>query len=220
MAKTYKTYKRKYTKKPSLAAQMRKVALRQAEIKNWNNGSIATLTHSTQQAFVVTAGVNQGTSVAQRIGDEITLNRLRAQVLIAAPTTAGAYSYRIIVGMSGEEYSNTAFSASSITFAEMFLPGAVAGSNVAAVINTKSFTVLVDQIVSINSNITATSDVVHYPINLNLKNVKFAYQTPGSAIGKFKNLFFVVVPYVVGGTTGTTACGTATVNISLDFRDM
>lgn len=214
-----KTYKRQYKKTKSLSAKMKTIALRTHEIKNYNLGNSAALLHAQQQAFNICAGITQGTSLTGRIGDEITLNAFRAQILCQAPATAGAYSYRIQLLYSGEEYSNTSFSTTTLAFSEVFLSGAVAGFNVGGVVNKKAVTVLYDQVVTINSNVASTADAVHFPCNINLRNVKFPYQSGGSALGKFKNLYFLVTPWVAGGTVSVTSCGNVFVNFSLDYRD-
>lgn len=205
--------------KQSLSDKIRKISIRQHEIKNWNNGTSAAFTHSTQQSFNMTAGVVQGTTNGTRNGDEITLNSVRAQVLITAPTTAGAYSYRVMFFYSGEEFSSTSFSTVGLAFAETFLPGAVVGTNVAGIVNRKAISLLFDTVVNINSNLAATQDVVHFPVNIKLGNVKFPYQSAAGIYGKFKNLYCVVTPYVAGGTTGVTTCGNVAINYSLDYRD-
>lgn len=204
----------------AMKKEIRKIAMRTTEIKNCSTGTATSgLKHATQQAYCETAIITNGTNSLQRVGDEIFLQALRVQWLITTPSTAGAYSYRLMVVYSGEEYAATSFADTSLTFAEMFLINAVAGTNVAGVVNKKAITVLWDQIVDVNSNITGVSEVVNTFCNVNLRNYRFQYQAGGSTYGKLKNLYVVVLPYVVGGTVGTTLCGTVVANASLDFRD-
>lgn len=214
--KTTRTYKKKSV---SLTQKMKQIALRQHEIKNCNNGSSANLLHAQQQAINITAAVVQGSNVEQRVGDEITLNALRMVFDLAAPTTAGAYSYRVMVVYHDADYSPTTFSTSSISYSEVFLPGAVSGSNSMGIVNKKAVQVLYDGLVCINSNIAATADHVQFPVTVNLRNIKFPYKATGSLYGKYKNLYVLVVPFVIGGVNDTTGCGTVILNYSLDFRD-
>jgi len=219
--KTKMKVKRQAKTKVSAAIkrEIRKVSMRNTEIKNCSTGSSASLTHATQQAYNQTAIIINGTNSLQRVGDEIFLQYLRLNFLISAPTTAGAYSYRLMAVYSSEEYANTSFSTASLAFSEMFLINATAGTNVSAVPNLKAITILYDTVVDVNSNITGVSEVANVHTVINLKNHRFPYQAGGSAQGKFKNLYIVVIPYVVGGVVGTTGCGTVNCNASLDFRD-
>lgn len=100
------------------------------------------------------------------------------------------------------------------------MPAAAVGTNVAGIVNRKACTMLYDQVVTINSNVSATADVVQFPINLSLKNSKFAYQSGGNIYGKFKNLYFLCTPFVVGGVANTTAAGSVSFNYSLDYKDL
>lgn len=207
-------------KKPqTLAQKIKSISLRQQEIKNCNNGSSANLTHAEEQTMNITAAITQGTTNEQRTGDEIILNRLRLFFDFAAPATAGAYAYRVMVLWSTFQNSSLTFSTTGLQFVNVFLPGAVAGSNSMGIVNKKGVTVLYDGVVNINSNIAATADHVQFPIDVNLRNVKFPYLSTGSALGKSKNLYVFVIPFVIGGTVDTTGCGTVICNYSVDYRD-
>jgi len=207
--------------KVSLAVrkEIKKISLRNGEIKNSDNGTTAAMLHLQQRAMGITQRVTQGTTQVTRVGDEINLHAFRFNIILQAPTTAGAYSYRILVVWSGQEYAPTTINTSSLTFSQVFLPNIVAASDNMAIVNKKACTVLHDENIEINSNIASTSDVVAIQREINLRNVSFKYQASGSAYGKNKNLYLVLIPSVVGGTASTTACGTVLINSSLDFRD-
>jgi len=219
--KTKMKYKKPAKSKLSslVRKEIAKVSLRQTEIKNSPIGTPATLLHNQIQGFGITQRLIQGTDIASRVGDEVFLQAFRAQIIFAAPTTAGAYAYRVMVVWSGEEYASTTFTTSILTASEVFLPSIHAGSRVAGVPNTKAVTVLYDEQFEINSNIASTADVYTNKIYVNLRNQKFAYQASGSVYGKTKNLYLIVVPNVQGGTLDTTSCGGCVINSSLDFRD-
>jgi len=209
--------------KSKLSAQIRKEiaksTMRQSEVKNASSGNSATLVHNQIQGFGVTQRIVQGTNSEQRLGDEMFLEAFRMEVIIGAPTTAGAYAYRIMVVYSGEEYSGTTFSSTTLTSSEIFLPNIVSGTRVSGVVNKKAVQVLYDHEFVINSNITAVADVYTTSAYINLRKYKFQYQAGGSVYGKLKNLYVIVIPNVQGGTLDTTACGSIVINNSLDYRD-
>lgn len=226
MSFTQTKTKMKYKKpaKSKLSAQIRKeiakTSLRQTEIKNSSLGNNTTsLVHNQIQGFGITQRLSQGTNSEQRIGDEVFLEAFRMEVICGAPTTAGAYSYRILVVYSGEEYASTTFTTSTLTVSEIFLPNIFTGTRVAGVINKKAVQVLYDEEFVINSNITGVADVYTTRAYINLRKHKFQYQAGGSVQGKFKNLYCIVIPNVQGGTLDTTGCGSIVINNSLDFRD-
>jgi len=221
--------KMKYPKKKVAKAKVseavkkyvKKAALLKTEIKNYNtNVANAAVTHSSFYAHAMTQGITQGLTIEDRIGDEIFLNAIRFNVFLTAPGTAGAYSYRIMLVWSGEEFNNTStLVTTSLSAGEVMLPGYSSGSAYLAIVNRKAVTVLWDRIVDINSNVSATSDVTTVSGTLNLKNQRFAYQSAGSIYGKTKNLYFIAIPNVANGTTGTTGCGAIGITYSIDFRD-
>jgi len=176
-----------------------------------------TLVHNSIFTTNLTSKITQGTANTDRIGDAVYLVSLKLKGLVNTPTTAGAYCYRVIIGWSGEEY-NVSASTSGLTTAEIFLPtqggNFPGGSN----INPKAFTCLYDEFIDINSIVTAVADLQTMSIKVPL-NQKFVYQASGSIYGKLKNLYLVVIAHVVGGTTGTTACGSMVLNADVVFQD-
>lgn len=176
------------------------------------------MTHQTIYTTNLTSKIVQGDSNADRDGDSVHLTAFKLKGVIHSPTTAGAYVYRVLVGWSGEEYALTASSA-GLTSAELFLPNQGGAFFATANVNPKAFTVIHDEIIDINSNITATSDLKSIAFNVPIKQ-KYAYQSTGSTFGKFKNLYIVVISGVVGGTSGTTASGSYFFDTDLIFQNM
>jgi len=176
-----------------------------------------TMTHNTIYTTSITAKVGQGLTNTDRIGDFIHPVSLKVKGLIVAPTTAGAYYYRILVGYSGEEY-NVSASNAGLTATEIFLPSQGGFVQGAANVNPKAFTCLYDEMVDVNSVITATSDLKSVSFTVPLSG-KFSYQASASAFGKTRNLYFVIIGHVVGGVNGTTACGVGSFNSDLVFQD-
>lgn len=216
-------YKKSAPKKKvsaQLMKQIKKASLMQTEIKTSTLVPASTgLLHGTQLACNVTAAITQGVQFYQRVGDEVFLNSIRFNITVQSPTASGAYSYRLMFVYSGEEYATTALSAASLPATEVFLGGASTTNPYTGVANRKAVTVLWDQVVDINSVIAATRDVQTVRGVLNLRNVRFPYQTSTSVYGKVKNIYFVVLPNVANGTIGSTACGAIDMSYSIDFRD-
>lgn len=219
----YPTKKRVSKGKVSTAVKqyVKKASLMKTEIKNYNLVvSNAAVVHATQYAHAMTQGIVQGTTNEDRVGDEIFINAIRFNILVASNATAGAYSYRLMLVWSGEEFNNAGTLAStSLASSEVFLPGFDNGAKFLGVVNRKAVTVLWDRVVDINSNIANTSDCITVSGTIGMKNQRFPYQAAGSIYGKTKNLYFVAIPNVVNGVTGTTGCGAITITYSIDFRD-
>jgi len=219
--KTNMKYKKPAKSKLSavIRKEIAKTAIRNSEIKNASSGNSTSLLHNQIQGFGVTQRIVQGTNSEQRLGDEMFLESFRMEVIIGAPTTAGAYAYRLMVVYSGEEYSSTTFSTSTLSASEIFLPNITTGTRVSGVVNKKAVQVLYDHEFVINSNITGVADVYTTSAYINLRKYRFQYQAGGSTFGKLKNLYVIVIPNVQGGTLDTTGCGSIVINNALDYRD-
>jgi len=147
------------------------------------------------------------------------LSDLRIKGVFAAATTAGAYQFRVMVVSSGEEY-NVDGTTAGLALAEIFNTGINAGTQVNAHVNPKSCTVLHDEVVNINSTISGVSDGGLIDVTVPLNNQQFKYQSSGSVYGKFKNIYIVVIGWVLSGTPGTTSTGSITYNWLLNYRDI
>lgn len=184
---------------------------------NGNQGRL--MTHNTIYTLVPTALPVQGDGNSNRDGDAIVLCALKLNGFFDTDPAAGAYGYRIIVGFTGEEYSNTTFG-SGIGASELFLPvtSDIVSDN--GIINAKAFTVLHDEKFTVNSEIASTRSRCDYNIYVPLNNQKFYYQSATSALGKLKNLVVVVMGSVVAGSTGTTSVGGTTISWDFIFKNM
>lgn len=172
------------------------------------------MTHNTLYTLNLTARITQGDSNSTRDGDAIVLCGLKMKGYYNSHTTANAYGFRIIVGYSGEEHSNTTFG-SGLGSAEIFLPNTATITTTNGQINPKAFTVLYDEKLTANSQIPDVRDRVDFNFHVPLNNKLFQYQTQNPALGKDTNLYVVVVSDVILGTTGTTISGGF--NITWDF---
>jgi len=186
--------------------------------KHETNRQGVSMTNNTLYTLCPTARVLQGDTNIARDGDAIILCALKLMGFYNTAATAGPYAFRIIVGYSGEEYANTVF-ASGLGATEIFLPDTATAVSSNGIINPKTFTVLYDEKHTVNSNITAVIDRVDYAITVPLNNFKFPYQSAGSALGKFKNLYVVIVADVVNGVSGTTDVGGTSISWDLIYKN-
>lgn len=214
------TQKKKKTK--SASSSVKQIMLRSIDSHHStisdgvNIVSDAGFTHNTMYTANITAAVTQGTANNNRLGDKIHLEKLIIEGIFAAPSTAGAYNYRIIVCWSGNEYGPTGL-ASGIGASELFLPNTAMSFLTNGITNPKGPTVLWDSRYDVNSAISTTADIVTFRKTINLKQ-DFAYESSASAYGKYKNLYVVVMGCVIGGSSGTTHVGNAAFASDLVFK--
>lgn len=175
--------------------------------------------HNNMYTANITAAVTQGTTNANRIGDKIHLEKLIIEGIFAAPTTAGAYNYRIIVCWSGNEYNPTGLGSAFGTYADLFLPNTGGAFLTNGITNPKGPTVLWDSRYDINSAIATTADIVTFRKTISLKQ-DFAYESTGATYGKYKNLYVVVIGCVLGGSAGTTEVGNVAFSTDLVFKPL
>lgn len=209
------TRRKKRTNKRSFASKLMSVQ----PAKHQSGQTIATLLHDQIWSFNATAAITQGDTNANRTGDYVHLAAIKIKGFFNSAVTAGAYSYRIIVGYTGEEYSNTSLASTALTDTEIFIPNTTANFRGAGLVNPKAFTCLYDETIDINSEITATLTLKSYAFTVQLDK-KFPYQASASVFGKTQNLMVVVIGGVAGGTLGITAAGGTTLSYDLIFKDI
>jgi len=73
--------------------------------KHYNTIANQDMTHGTIYTYMPTAGILQGTTEGTRIGDSVSLEALKLRGFLLSPAPANAYSFRILVGWTGEEYN-------------------------------------------------------------------------------------------------------------------
>jgi len=181
-----------------------------------DTGNVAIL-HDNIYTFNITAQVTQGDANTNRDGDHINLEALKIRGFYSSAVTAGAYSFRMLVGYSGEEYlaPNFTTGVGGLGAGEIFLPGAP--TNHTSLVNPKAFTTLLDFNVDINSQIAATADISSILKTILLKQ-GFNYQSTASTFGKVKNLYVVLIGNVVGGTVAVTPVGECIIGTDLIFK--
>lgn len=183
------------------------------------DGSTST-THNTIYTCSPTQGIVQGTGATARIGDEVYLCALKLHGLAVAATASNAYKYRVLVGWTGEEYSTANIAnqfVSGLGAAEIFLPNTAATLTVNGIVNSKAITIIHDETIDINSQISTVADWSSFSYTVPL-NMVYPYQASGSVFGKNKNLVVIVTSAVAGGTTGTTSTGSFVISADLIFK--
>lgn len=215
-SQTMVTTKRK-TRKNSNSFLSRLMAAQPA--KHYLNSSTTGLAHNNLFTVVPTAGITQGTAVTNRIGDQIHLAAIKIKGFFETDTTAGAYSYRVQVGYTGEEYNLPTTLGSGLTLAEVFQPNTTAGWTVNGIVNAKAFTCIYDETIDINSQIAGVKDIKSYAFTVQLDKA-FPYQGAGAVYGKNTNLVVLVSSSVSGGVTGSTSTGLTVLAYDLIFKDI
>lgn len=184
--------------------------------KHWTSNSAVTINNATIYTWNITAGVIQGDTNAQREGDSIYMEALKLEGFMQTATASNAYKFRVLVGYSGEEYSVTTLTASLLADAELFLPNTTA-TVVNGIINPKTFTVIYDEVIDLNSQIEGDRTIQSTRTTIKL-NKRFNYQNSGSAFGKNQNLYVVVISYSADTAVGDSN-GSAVLSADLIFRD-
>lgn len=179
----------------------------------------ATLLHNSIFSYNLSAQLGQGTGNTNRQGDQVYLEAVKFRGYVRSAATAGGYTYRVLVGWSGEEYIPAGLTTAGLSFAEIFLPQTGTYNGAAAIVNPKAFTVLFDSNVDINSQIAAVTDINSIVFNVPLKQ-KFAFQATASNYGKTKNLYIVVIGSLPGATAGVTGAGDAAINCDIIFKNL
>lgn len=210
---TLTTQKRKRTKNShSFKGQM----LKYSAAKHYPAFQLQALPHNAIYSGNVTAGIVQGTADNQRIGDQIHLAALKIKGSMQTPTTTGGYTFRIMVGYSGEEYPSAGFTV-QLTPAELFLPTTTTNWVTNGIVNPKAFTCLFDQTLDLNSLTSDTIEVQSFAFTVQLDK-DFPYQAAASPYGKDKNLY-VVVMADKGGGAGVDIATSLTMSWDLIFKE-
>lgn len=175
-------------------------------------------THNSIYTANLTATIVQGNSNTTRIGDKIRLEHVEMSFCLTTPSTSGAYTYRILVFYSGDEFNPTGFGA-GFGLTGIFLPNTGQNFTAGACVNPKAISLLSDKQIDINSTITGVSDLrtLHYSVSLKRD---FLYRASGSVYGKINNLYCVVIGFVAGGIPATTATGTILMNSDIVFKPL
>lgn len=182
-------------------------------------GGVFNMTSNTIYSLNLTAFIDQGVTNQDRQGDAIFLEMLKLRGYVNSTTAGNAYSFRVMVGWSGEDYTLVTMANTGLTGSEIFLPSTGTTSTVHRIVNPKAFTVLYDSTIDVNSQLSTSADISSVIADIPLYQ-KFQYQSTASALGKTKNLFLVVIGYGVGLTTGSGVVGSSQINSALSFKNL
>jgi len=207
----------KYRKGNSFAQKVRSLAPYKHTYLN-DDVYLQTVTHNSINCMAITPKVTVGTGNDQRIGDSIVPVSLKISGEVHTDATAGAYMFRVIVFWSGEEFNPTGLTTGVFTAPELFLTNSGTFYLPNAIVNPKAITVLHDELIDINSQISATNDVRRLKFSVPLGSKKFPYQAGGSVYGKTRNLYLMVTGARIGAVAGN-AVGGCTINADMVFQD-
>lgn len=181
---------------------------------------VAAAKHQTLYTCNVTANVNSGTEVDDRIGDSIQLEALKVHGVVESNgALTKPCQFRILVLFSGEEYNVPSTLASGLGSSEVFQPGTGGSWLAAAITNSKSCTVLHDEIVTLNNSISGVNELGSFSFTVPI-NRRFDFQTDNSVYGKRDNLYIVCIGCVSAGVTGTTTVGQIQFNSDLIYKQI
>lgn len=208
--------KRTVKKSNSFKSKMLKSSV--AYHRTSDTASATATLHGNLYTFGPTQNITQGTSISGRQGDSIYLEALKINGVYTTDTVAHAYSCRILVGFSGEEFTATSFTTSGFGVTQLFQPSTTNSLVINGIVNPKAFTTLYDETIDINSQISATADWQRFSCTVPLK-CQFPYQSDASTFGKFKNLYVVAITSTLGGTNAVTVTGSVTLSTDLIFKN-
>jgi len=212
--------RKRASRKVATIASVRRMLNVTMEKKQLNiNRSVAPLVADTNKihTFNITSQIAQGQADGQRIGDSIFLENIVFNAQFVTNLKPAFYKYRLIIGWSGEDISPSVWSISGLSTSEVFINGWTLVSN--AIVNTKAFTPIYDNMIEINSLLDTFSDgkTIRGVCRL---NQKFHYQSPGSTFGKTKNLYVLLVPfYIQSSGTAPTDIGGIHMDVVVRYKD-
>jgi len=212
-----RTYTQTRTKRKTARNQVKQIMMSALPGKEFSQHVTRNFGHTLPYTLNVTGAVGQGTTNSTRIGDSVELQALKLSGAYTSAVAAGAYTFRIMVGFSGEEYGSTGAFLAGLTNAELFLPNTNPVFGTTGIVNPKAFTVLYDQTFNVNSQIAGVADVISFSETISLKQ-KFLYQQAGSIYGKVKNLYIVALGDIAGGSPGISNAGDLVLAMDLIFK--
>jgi len=181
------------------------------------NDATASLTHNTLLTLGPSQFISVGASRDQRIGDALHLLSLKVSgIVTSVAASTSSTHFRLITLWSGEEYTSGANFGSGLGSSEVFINSGLAWQP-NAICNPKAVTILDDRNIVLNNSITGVADLESFTYTVPL-NTDFDYQTATSTFGKNRNLYVVIIGSIVGGISGTTPAGSATVSMDVIYK--
>jgi len=220
MPRSYTRTLTKTTRRPrQMKSQIKQIITNEKPAKHNTWYAATQILHNSIYTISPSQNIVQGDTNADRDGDQVQMCSLKLKGQFFSDTSGAGYTYRLLVGYSGEEENVfVTWNNGALSEAELFLPITGNGHRTNAIVNPKAFTCLYDQIIDINSLLDGISDVASYEITVPLGDTKFPYQSTGSQYGKNRNLYVVLIGCKIGGTLGVTDAGDIQMSGDLIFK--
>jgi len=211
---------RKSKKTKSFSARVRKVITSAAQLKHVTNSSFTTGMDSDVMYFTSpTQNIAQGTSIRERIGDQVKLHQLKLNGFFNASTLALASAkFRVSVFYSAYSKAAASVTAGAFTAGELFLPNTTS-TPVNAIFDEKAVTVVADMIIDVNSIVSTAQDIKSFAMTIPLKDVRARYVDSGSAFLDKRNLYIMVTGYTPVGAN-IADLGVYSYSYDLQFKDI
>lgn len=179
----------------------------------------ANFLHNTLLTANIVGLIAQGTADANRLGDFIKLKTLHIRFAVdttGAPAIDAAFMVRIMIVVVSKQVSLGSQWSSGLGTSDLFYS---TGNNVClGQIDPKKCKVLCDEIFEYQSTTGSNAGLVTGAMECIL-DAPFEYQS-GTSFGTAANIYAVCVPYVAGGTTGTTSAGRFSATSVLTFESV
>jgi len=172
--------------------------------------------HNTIYTHNLMYPITQGTAVYNRIGDSLMIRAISVRVQVdnqTADSVTQGFQYRILVVATAAQDSSLGFSTGSIGSTNLFYTNV--GGLIVAQIDPHLCKVICDQIYTYYSRPAPGVDFFQMDCVLGMP---FEFQ-PGTNYGQAANLYALVIPYVTGGTVGTTIVAKMASQVSVTFSD-
>jgi hypothetical protein len=184
------------------------------------NGTVAAsgVTHNTIYTANVLNGISQGTGDGNRIGDSIHIDHITLNCLLDTATGSSnvvPVKLRVMLLACTAQYTQASFG-SGLGSSDLFY--ATSTNLLISRLNPRLCKLLCDEIIHIQPTVAAVGTVGYGHINCKV-DAPFEFRT-GTQYGTAANLYLVTIPYVVGGTSGTTQAGAFAYDYAVTFRDV
>lgn len=208
------------THKRSLQSKVVNIVRRNLETVDHNSISDGTNTfaptHNTIYTWNPMNTVTQGTAQSNRLEDEVHLDAVKIRMFQNGPTSLNTVTYRLMAVKSSISYTNSTFY-SGFGTSDLFMAGTGTTYTTTGIIDPKKVTLLWDKEWTMTPY--ASSQALAKIITETVKfNQKFIFK-PGTQVAKDKNIYFVFISSIIGGTTGTTATGNVYCSSDLIFKN-
>lgn len=178
-----------------------------------------TQTHNTIYTLNPLGTITNSTSSSGMIGDSIFLSGLKIKLYLEQDNTFVQNSHVrfMIVEHDADYLSGGTNWGSGLGSSELFQPNTATTITLNGLHNAKLVNVLFDKTYGFTKDQATGAKSKIADIFLKL-NKKFTFKT-GTGYGKFRNLYFVTIGHVPGGTTGTSVTNYINISTDLIFKD-